>query len=138
MQFSSFSIQAHPDCTCVWVPPSTYLHTITFSLQTSPAILLFYQKHIFNQRTELTGYFCFFLIILCKAEKWLCGKSLKFKTSFVPHSDAQISAGSLNALGFCHVVGYLEIYVNEQINGMPSKVTSVYISKDKPKIFEKF
>lgn len=69
----------------------------------------------------------------------MCGKSLKFKTSFVPHSDAQISAGSLNALGFCHVVGYLEIYVNEQVYGVPSKVTSVYIyQKTNQKSFKRF
>lgn len=42
-------------------------------------------------------------------------------------------------MGFCHVVGYLEIYVNEQVYGVPSKVTSVYIyQKTNQKSFKSF
>jgi len=43
--------------------------------------------------------------------------------SFLPHSDAQFlnfrrwSSACLNALSCCHVIGWLDIQVNEQLNG---------------------
>lgn len=111
---------------CCWSFNVSCLSEMLFCIPSSQWPLT--STGIFAQNCCSLDIFLIFQIILCKRWRWLCKKTLVDSDArFELQQDTLTILTGLNALRRCHVIGWIDNYINNRLTGAVNKVPAKFI-----------